>query len=99
MVDDLVVFCAAAEPVPNMRATRSSSLALIHILNLFFTERFTATDSLRALFTDVCPYLCKWHAVTSHKLQRSGITMMLSKYECHLPVDSIPIATELSQQL
>ena len=93
----LVVFCATTETVPTMRATRSSSLALIPIL--FFTEEFTATGSLRALFTDLCRYLCKCMPISFHKLQRSGITMMSSKYEFHSPVDSVPMATKLSLQL
>ena len=37
--------------------------------------------------------------MTSQQLQRSGATVMVFKYECHLPVDSVPMATELSQQL
>ena len=52
MVGCLVVFCAPTETVPTMKATRSSSLALIHIL--FFTEEGTAIDRLGAFDIDLC---------------------------------------------
>ena len=44
--------------------------------------------SQRALFTDLFLLLFVYVVpVTFHKLQRSGTTVMLSKYECHLLVD------------
>ena len=65
VVGCLVVFCANTETVPTMRVTRSSSLALISIL--FFTEECTATGSLRALCTDLCPCLCRNWFIPAHE--------------------------------
>ena len=89
MVGCFIVFCAAIETAPTMRATRSSSLDLIPIL--FFTEEHTAMGRMRALCIDLCmPLFVHGIPVTSHKLQRSVTIVILSQNECHLPVDSVP---------